>query len=116
MEDHAVDSCYFTRIRCIQQGPQASRIQFRWFDGRVRPYAGRRHGKRSPRRLFPLSPDPVAIRQHWEDWLHFFSLVDAVVLRSLQEVEISELSPASLARLEVKFTQSRHPLASDLMS
>jgi len=45
-----------------------------------------------------------------------FSLVDAVVLRSLQEVEISELSPASLARLEVKFTQSRHPLASDLMS
>jgi len=45
-----------------------------------------------------------------------FSVVDAVVLRSLQEVEISELSPASLARLEVKFTQSRHPLASDLMS
>jgi len=45
-----------------------------------------------------------------------FSLFDAVVLRSLQEVEISELSPASLARLEVKFTQSRHPLASDLMS
>jgi hypothetical protein len=25
--------------------------------------------------LFPLSPDPVAIRQHWEDWLHFYSLV-----------------------------------------
>jgi len=45
-----------------------------------------------------------------------FSLVDAVMLRSLQEVEISELSPASLARLEVKFTQSRHPLASDLIS
>ena len=45
-----------------------------------------------------------------------FSLVDAVMLRSLEELEISELSPASLARLEVKFTQSRRPLASDLMS
>ncbi len=45
-----------------------------------------------------------------------FSLIDAVMLRSLQEVEISELSPATLARLEVKFTHSRHPLASDLMS
>ena len=45
-----------------------------------------------------------------------FSLVDAVMLRSLEELEISELSPASLARLEVKFTQSRRSLASDLMS
>jgi hypothetical protein len=45
-----------------------------------------------------------------------FSLVDAVMLRSLEELEISELSPASLTRLEVKFTQSRRPLASDLMS
>jgi beta-galactosidase/beta-glucuronidase len=31
----------------------------------------------------------------------------------LQDVQISEFSPASLARLEVKFTQ--YPLASDLM-
>jgi hypothetical protein len=45
-----------------------------------------------------------------------FSLVDAVMLRSLVELEISELSLASLTRLEVKFTQSRRPLASDLMS
>jgi hypothetical protein len=33
----------------------------------------------------------------------------------LQDVEISELPPASVARLEVKFTQSEVPLASDLM-
>src|SRR5580704_13571986 len=65
MEDYAADSCDFTRIRCIQQGPQASQIQFRRFDDLVRPYAGRRNGKRSPRRLFSLSPDPVAIRQYW---------------------------------------------------
>ncbi len=50
-------------------------LKHRWFDGRMRPYAGRRHGKRSPHRLFPLSPDPVAIRKHWEDWIHFSSIV-----------------------------------------
>lgn len=54
-KNHAADSGDVTRIRCIQQGPQASRIQFRWSDGRVCPHAGRWNGKRPPRRLFPLS-------------------------------------------------------------
>src|ERR1700730_6422456 len=45
----------------VQQGPQASLIQFRWFDGRVCPHAGGWNGKRSPRRLFPLSAAPAAL-------------------------------------------------------
>src|SRR5205807_9381326 len=65
VEDHATDTCNFCRIRCVQQGPQASRIQFRWFDGRVCPHAGRWDGNRSPRRLFPLSGDPAGS----EDWI-----------------------------------------------
>jgi DNA-3-methyladenine glycosylase I len=35
------------------------------FDGRLRPHAGRGNGKRSPRRLFPLSRGLAVIRRHW---------------------------------------------------
>src|SRR4051812_48617260 len=60
VERHAPDSRDVTRVRCLQQGSQASRIQFRWFDHRLCPHAGGGDGKRSPDRLFQVSGDPVA--------------------------------------------------------
>src|SRR5258708_255041 len=65
MEDDATDSCDFARIRRIQPGPKAPGIQLRRPDGRLCVHAGGWNGKRSPRRLFPLSGDPAGL----EDWI-----------------------------------------------
>jgi len=50
----ATDSGDLSRIRRIQQRPQASWIQFCWFDRNVCTHAGGGNGERSSRRLFPL--------------------------------------------------------------
>ena len=55
----AGDSGDLTRIRRVQQGSQAPRIQLRRLYHHLCAHAGGRHGERSPRRLFPISGDPA---------------------------------------------------------
>src|SRR5712691_6894268 len=65
MENDPADSSDFAGVRGIQQGPQAPGVQLRRTDGRLCVHAGGWNGKRSPRRLFPLSGDPAGL----EDWI-----------------------------------------------
>src|SRR5260370_42251209 len=61
MEGDGANSCDLARIRCIQQRPQATGIQFRRLDGRLCVHAVGWNGKRSRRRLFSLSRDQAAL-------------------------------------------------------
>ena len=58
LENYATDSSDFPRIRGIEQGSQAARIQLRRANGRVCVHAGGRIGERSPCPLFSLSGTP----------------------------------------------------------
>jgi DNA-3-methyladenine glycosylase I len=55
MENDASDPCHHARVRCLQQRPQAARLQLRRIHRDLRPHAGSRDGERSLDRLFPIS-------------------------------------------------------------
>jgi len=58
LENYATDSSDFPRIRDVEQGSQAARIQFRRANGSVCVHAGGRTGERPSCRLFSLSGTP----------------------------------------------------------
>ena len=77
-----------TRIRCIQQGPQAAGIHSVRLDSRLCVHAGGWVGKRSPRGLFSLSRDQAAFEdRRWPDAGERKTLMQAIQLLKYGELD-----------------------------